>query len=212
MSLPAALLDQRPDIRQAEATLHAQSAALGVAIAQRLPNVTLSASVGSNAADIHQLFSPGNGLWSVVNQAVQPIFDAGQLLHAQRAQRAALDNAAASWRNTVVLALQNVADVLVALQNDEAALEAGLDEQRASERSLALASLQYKLGGVSYLSVLTAQQSTQNAILSLLRARAARYTDTIALYQALGGGWWHRADVPPPPEALGRGLLSSPLP
>ncbi len=212
VSLPAALLDQRPDIRQAEATLHAQSAALGVAIAQRLPNVTLSASVGSSAADIHQLFSPGNGLWSLVNQAVQPVFDAGQLLHAQRAQRAALDSAAASWRNTVVLALQNVADVLVALQNDEAALEASLDEQRAAERSLGLASLQYKLGGVSYLSVLTAQQSTQNAILSLLRARAARYTDTIALYQALGGGWWHREDVPPPPEALGRGLLSSPLP
>ncbi len=208
VSLPASLLDQRPDIREAEAALHQQSAALGVAIAQRLPNVTLSAQVGSDAADTHQLFSPGNGLWSLVNQAVQPVFDAGQLLHAQRAQRAALDNAAASWRNTVVTAFQNVADVLVALQNDELALAASLDEQRASERSLSLASLQYKLGGVSYLTVLTAQQSTQNAILSLLRARAARYTDSIALYQALGGGWWHRDDQPAPPP----GLLSSPLP
>ena len=208
VSLPSALLDQRPDIRAAEAGLHQQSAALGVAIANRLPNVTLTASVGSNAADIHQLFSPGTGLWSVVNQAVQPIFDAGQLLHAQRAQRAALDNAAAVWRSTVVTAFQNVADVLVALQNDEVALAASRDEQRAAERSLSLASLQYKLGGVSYLSVLTAQQSAQNAILALLRARAARYTDTIALYQALGGGWWHRRDLPAPPP----GLFSSPLP
>ncbi len=208
VSVPAALLDQRPDIRAAEATLHQQTAALGVAIAQRLPNVTLTASVGTDAADTHQLFSPGNGLWSLVNQAVQPIFDAGQLLHAQRAQRAALDNAAATWRNTVVVAFQNVADVLVALQNDELALAANLDAQQASQRALSLASLQYKLGGVSYLSVLTAQQSYQNAILSLLRARAARYTDTIALYQALGGGWWHRDDLPPPPP----GLLSSPLP
>ncbi len=208
VSVPAALLDQRPDIRAAEAVLHQQTAGLGVAIANRLPNVTLTASVGSDAADTHQLFSPGNGLWSLVNQAVQPIFDAGQLLHAQRAQRAAVDNAAELWRNTVVAAFQNVADVLVALQNDQAALAASRDEQRAAERSLSLASLQYKLGGVSYLSVLTAQQSTQNAILSLLRARAARYTDTVALFQALGGGWWHRHDLPPPAPAL----LSSPFP
>ncbi|WP_428392593.1 efflux transporter outer membrane subunit [Lichenicoccus sp.] len=208
LSLPAALLDQRPDIRAAEAVLHQQTALLGVDIAARLPQVTLTASVGSDAADIHQLFSPGNGMWSLINQAVQPVFDAGQLLHAQRAQRAAMDNAAALWRNTVVRAFQNVADVLVALRNDEAALAASRDEAHAARRSLSLASLQYKLGGVSYLTVLIAQQSTQNAILSLLRARAARYTDTVALYQALGGGWWHRADLPSPPP----GLLSSPLP
>ena len=208
VSIPSSVLDQRPDIRVAEATLHQQTASLGVAIAQRLPQVTLQATVGSDAADTHQLFSPGNGLWSLVNQAAQPIFDAGQLLHAQRAQRAALEAAEASWRNTVITAFQNVADVLVALRNDEAAVSANLDAERASRRSLELASMQYKLGGVSYLSVLSAQQTYQNAILSLLRARAARYTDTIALFQALGGGWWHRQDVPPPPP----GLLSSPLP
>ncbi len=208
VSVPSALLDQRPDIRAAEATLQQNSANLGVAIANRLPQVTLTASVGSESPDFHQLFSPTNGLWSLVNQAAQPIFDAGQLLHAQRAQRAALDSAAAAWRNTVVTAYQNVADVLVALQNDAVSLRASVDAERASARSLSLASLQYKLGGVSYLSVLTAQQSYQNASLGLLRARALRYTDSIALFQALGGGWWHRDDVPPPPP----GLLSSPLP
>ena len=208
LSLPSALLDQRPDIRAAEAVLHQQTALLGVDIAARLPQVTLTASVGSDAADIHQLFSPGAGMWSLINQAVQPIFDAGQLLHAQRAQRAAMDNAASLWRNTVVRAFQNVADVLAALRNDETALAASRDEAAAATRSLSLASLQYKLGGVSYLTVLIAQQTTQNAILSLLRAREARYTDTVALIQALGGGWWHRRDAAPPPP----GLFSSPLP
>ncbi len=208
VSLPSALLVQRPDILAAQETLHQQSAALGVAISQRLPQVTLQASVGSSAGDIHQLFSPGNGLWSLVNQAVQPIFDAGQLLHKQRAQKAALLEAAASWRNTVVTAFQNVADVLAQLQNDAVNLQYALTAAEAGQRGLSLASLQYRLGGVSYLSVLTAEQTYQTAVITLIRAQAARYADTVLLFQALGGGWWHRGDLPPPPP----GLLSSPLP
>ena len=208
VSVPAALLSQRPDIRAAEATLHQQTAALGVAIAMRLPNVTLTASVGSSAADMHQLFSPTNGLWSLVNQAAQPIFDAGQLLHKQRAQRAAMLQAAAQWRATVVSAFQNVADILTALQNDALVLDDAVAAQDAAARSLSLASLQYKLGGISYLSVLTAQQTYQTTVINLIRFRAARYTDTVALYQALGGGWWNRNDMPPPTP----GLLSSALP
>lgn len=208
VSVPSALLAQRPDIRAAEALLHQQTAALGVAIAARLPNVTLTAGVGTTAADVHQMFSPTNGMWSLVNQAVQPIFDAGQLLHAQRAQRAAMEQAAAQWRQTVVAAFQNVADVLAALQNDAVGLRAALAAADAAQRGLSLASLQFKLGGVSYLSVLTAQQTYQTASLTLIRARAARYADTIALFAALGGGWWNRHDMPPPPP----GLLSSPLP
>ena len=208
VSVPGALLAQRPDIRAAEAMLHQQTAALGVAIAARLPNVTLTAGVGTEAGDIHQMFSPTNGLWSVVNQATQPIFDAGQLLHAQRAQRAALDQAAAQWRQTVVVAFQNTADTLTALQNDAVALRYALDAQDAAARGLSLAGLQFKLGGVSYLSVLTAEQTYQATVITLIRARAARFADTVALFQALGGGWWHRDDLPRPPP----GLLSSPLP
>ncbi len=208
LSVPSALLEQRPDIRAAAATLHAQTAALGVDIAMRLPNVTLTASVGSDAANTHQLFSPTNGMWSLVNQAVQPIFDAGQLLHRQRAQRAAMLQAAAQWRGIVVSAFQNVADVLAALQNDAVALVYATTAQTAAARGLYLASLQYKLGGVSYLSVLNAEQIYQNTVITLIRARAARYADTVALYQALGGGWWRRDDLPPPPP----GLLNSPLP
>ncbi len=208
VSVPSSLLVQRPDILAAQETLHAQTAALGVAISQRLPQVTLQATVGSSAGDIHQLFSPGNGLWSLVNQAVQPIFDAGQLLHRQRAQKAAMLEAAAAWRNTVVGAFQNVADVLAQLQNDAVNLQYALTAAQAGQRGLSLASLQYRLGGVSYLSVLTAEQTYQTAVITLIRAQAARYADTVLLFQALGGGWWHRHDLPPPPP----GLLSSPLP
>ena len=208
VSLPSSLLAQRPDILAAQETLHAQTALLGVDISQRLPQVTLSATVGSSAADIHQLFSPGNGRWSVVNQAVQPIFDAGELLHRQRAQKAAMLGAAAAWRNTVVTAFQNVADVLAQLQNDAVNLQYALTAAEAGQRGLSLASLQYRLGGVSYLSVLTAEQTYQTAVITLIRAQAARYADTVLLFQALGGGWWHRHDLPPPPP----GLLSSPLP
>ena len=170
--------------------------------------MTLSATVGSSAADIHQLFSPGNGLWSLINQAVQPIFDAGQLLHRQRAQKAVLLQAADTWRNTVVTAFQNVADILAQLQNDAVDLQYALATDLAAQRGLSLAGLQYKLGGTSYLSVLTAEQVDQTASITLIRARAQRFTDTALLFQALGGGWWHRRDQPPPPP----GLLSSPLP
>nr|WP_225737382.1 efflux transporter outer membrane subunit [Dyella acidiphila] len=197
LTLPSTLVEQRPDIRAAEAMLHAQTAALGVAIAQRFPNITLNAAYGSEAASVGQLFTPTNVLWSAAAQAVQPIFDAGQLKHKQLAQQAQVRAAAAQWRNQVVLAFQNVADTLVALQNDARNLQYVLTAKQAAERSLQLASEQYKLGGVSYLNVLSAEQTYQSTLLALIRARTARFTDTVALYQALGGGWWHRQDDVP---------------
>jgi NodT family efflux transporter outer membrane factor (OMF) lipoprotein len=202
LTLPSTLVEQRPDIRAAEAMLHAQTAALGVAIAQRFPNVTLNASYGSDAATVGKLFTPTNVLWSAAAQAVQPIFDAGQLKHKQQAQQAQVHAAAAQWRNQVVLAFQNVADTLVALQNDARNLQYVLTAKQAAERSLQLTSAQYKLGGVSYLNVLSAEQTYQNTVLALIRARTVRFTDTVALYQALGGGWWHRQDVAPPATTL----------
>ena len=195
LSLPATLVGQRPDIRAAEALLHEQTAAVGVAIADRLPNVMLSASVGSDAYTAQRLFTATNGAWSLGLQATTTLFDAGQLKHRQYAQTAQMEAAAAQWRNQVVSAFQNVADVLVSLQNDAENLHYVLNAKQAAERSLDLATQQYKLGGVSYLSVLSAQQTYQGAALSLIRARAARFSDTIALYQALGGGWWNRKDA-----------------
>ena len=207
VSLPSRLLDQRPDIRAAEAQLHAATASVGVAIANRLPQFTLSAFVGSAPAKIGDLFTPGNGVWELLTQALAPIFQGGTLLHQQRQAVAAARGAAASYRSTVVGAYQNVADVLTAIEGDARALAANEAAARAAARSLSLAQLQFGAGGVAYLSVLTAQTQYQNAVLGLIRAQAARYTDTAALFTALGGGWWNRRDVPPPPENLLRSLL-----
>ena len=207
VSVPSTLVDQRPDIRAAEAQLHQATANVGIAIANRLPQFTLSAFIGSAPGKIGELFTPGNGIYSILTQALAPIFEGGTLLHQQRAAVAAAQGAAASYRATVINAFQNVADVLTALQGDAGALAANQAAERASARSLSLARLQYGAGGVAYLTVLTAQTQYQNAVLGLIRAEAARYADTVALYTALGGGWWHRRDLPPPPENLLRSLL-----
>ncbi len=207
VSLPSRLVDQRPDIRAAEAQLQQATAQVGVAIANRLPQFTLTGFLGSAPAKIGDLFTPGNGIYTLLTQALAPVFEGGTLLHQQRAAYAAARAAAANYRATVINGFQNVADVLTALQGDARALAANQQAERAAARSLSLAQLQFGAGGVSYLTVLTAQTQEQNAILGLIRAQASRYTDTVALYVALGGGWWHRRDLPPPPEALLRSLL-----
>ena len=207
VSVPSSLLDQRPDIRAAEAQLQAATANIGVAIANRLPQLTLSAFVGTAPARLGDLLTPGNGIFSIITQALAPVFQGGTLMHQQRAAVAAAQGAAASYRAAVVNAFGNVADVLTALDGDARALEASTRAEQAAARSLSLAQLQFGAGGVAYLTVLTAQTQVQNAILGQIRAQAARYTDTVALYVALGGGWWNRRDVPPPPENLIRSLL-----
>jgi NodT family efflux transporter outer membrane factor (OMF) lipoprotein len=207
VSLPSSLVAQRPDIRASEAQLQQATAQLGVAISNRLPQVTLSAFVGSAPGRIGDLFTPGNGIWGLTNQIAGPLFQGGTLLHQQRAAAAAMRAATANYRNTVITAFQNVADVLTALAQDAKALAANQDEERAAARSLSLARLQYEAGGAAYLTVLTAQTQYQNAVIGLIRARAARYADTAALFAALGGGWWHRNDLPPPPEGFLRSLL-----
>jgi NodT family efflux transporter outer membrane factor (OMF) lipoprotein len=196
VSLPSRLVDQRPDIRNAEAQLQQATEAIGIAVANRLPQFTLQGSLGTAPARIGDLFTPGNGVMSILTQALAPIFEGGTLLHKQRQAIASAQQAAASYRNTVITAFQNVADVLTALAGDARALQANAFAERAAARSLALARLQYGAGGVAYLTVLTAQTQYQNAVINLIRAQAARYTDTVALFVALGGGWWNRNDPP----------------
>ncbi len=207
VSLPSRLVDQRPDIRASEAQLHEATAQVGVAIANRLPQFTLTGFLGSSPASFGDLFTPGSGVYSILTQALVPVFQGGTLLHQQRAAVDAAQAAALTYRATVIGAFQNVADVLTALQGDAQALAANAEAERAAARSLSLAQLQYGAGGVAYLSVLTAQTQYQTAVIGLIRARAARYSDTVALYVALGGGWWNRDDVPKPPEKLLRSLL-----
>jgi NodT family efflux transporter outer membrane factor (OMF) lipoprotein len=195
LSLPSALVEQRPDVLQAQANLHAASAQIGVATANRLPNITLSANAGSNALAISQVFSPGTGFWNIGAALLAPIFDGGTKLHQQRAARYAYQQSAEQYRGTVLTAFQNVADTLVALNQDADALKATAAAADAAKASLGLARLQYKDGYAAYLAVLNAEQACQQARLNLVQAEANRFTDTAALFQALGGGWWHRPEL-----------------
>jgi NodT family efflux transporter outer membrane factor (OMF) lipoprotein len=194
VTLPSKLVDQRPDVRAAEAQLHAASAEIGVAIAARLPQFSLTGNAGATALAFESLGAPGNVFWTLAGNVTQTIFDAGTLLHKQRAAEAAFDQAAAQYQSTVIAALQNVADSLRALQSDADALSAAAAAQQAASASLEITRRQLQLGGVNYLSLLTAESAYQQALSSVVQAQASRYADTAALFQALGGGWWNRAD------------------
>jgi len=125
----------------------------------------------------------------------QPIFKGGQLVHQRRAAIAAAQEAAANYKSTVITAFQNVSNSLYALQADADALAAETAAESSAAESLKLVQAQFKSGGASYLQVLTAEQSYQTSAIALVKARAQRYADTAALFQALGGGWWNRTDV-----------------
>jgi NodT family efflux transporter outer membrane factor (OMF) lipoprotein len=196
VSLPSKLIEQRPDVRQAEENLHATSAAVGVAIANLLPQFTLNADIGSSALKLGQLFSPYTGFWDLGASLTETLFDAGALLHKKRAADAALDQAAAQYRGAVILACQNVADTLRALQADGDALRATADAERAAKRTFQLAQQQRTLGTISQVAVLNAEQNYDQAELAFVQAQANRYSDTAGLFQALGGGWWNRTQEP----------------
>ena len=195
LSLPSQLVAQRPDVRQAEEALHQASAQVGIAVANRLPNITLSADAGTMALEASKMFSSGNGFWTLAGGLTQPIFEGGALLHQQRAAQAAYVQAAEQYRSAVLTAFQNVADTLHALQQDAAGLKAAAEARDAAKTSLDLAEDQFKTGYAGYVPLLTAEQSYQQALLNLVQAQANRFADTAALFQALGGGWWHRADL-----------------
>jgi NodT family efflux transporter outer membrane factor (OMF) lipoprotein len=195
LSLPSALVAQRPDVLQAEANLHDASAKIGIAIANRLPNIVLTANAGSTAAAMDQLFTSGTGFWGVGAAATAPLFQGGTLLHQERAAKAAYVQAAEQYRSTVLSAFQNVADTLTALEQDAEAVKASAAAADAAKVTLDLAQRQLQDGYASYLSLLNAEQAYQQGVINLVQAQASRYADTAALFQALGGGWWHSADL-----------------
>lgn len=195
VSLPSELVAQRPDVRQAEANMHAASAQIGIAVANRLPNIQLTGNAGSTALAIGQVFGPGTGFWNLGAALTAPIFEGGTLLHQERAARAAYVQAAEQYRSAVLTAFQNVADTLVALEQDAQGLEAAGSARDAAQVTLDLSQRQYQDGYASYLSLLSAEQAYQQAQINLVQAQASRYADTAALFQALGGGWWHSADL-----------------
>jgi NodT family efflux transporter outer membrane factor (OMF) lipoprotein len=188
--LPSALVERRPDIRAAEANLHAASAAVGVAAAARLPQITLGANGGSAASSLAGLTNSSNLFWQVAGEVAQPIFEGGQLKHQERAARAAYDQAREQYRSTVLSAFQNVADAMQALELDDESLAAAVLADKAAARSLEISKKQVELGEVSAIQVLNAEQASHQARIALIQARAARYADTVALFQALGAGGW----------------------
>ena len=192
VSLPSKLVEQRPDVRQAEENLHFASAEAGVAIADMLPQIAITGNLGSSAFDTSDLFRGGTGFWSIGASLTQTLFDAGALLHKHRAADAALDQAGAQYRAAVILACQNVADTLRALQADAEAVQANATSARAAKEAFDLATRQQSLGTISFVAVLNAEQTYQQAELALVQAQTNRYSDTAALFQALGGGWWNR--------------------
>lgn len=196
LSLPSRLVEQRPDVRQAEENWHSACALIGVAGANRLPNFTLSADAGSMATIFSHLFNSGTGFWDVAGGVTQPVFEGGTLLHRERAARAAYTQAAEQYRSTVLTAFQNVADTLHALQQDADGLKAAAAAKDAAAVTLDLAKKQYQTGYVNYLGLLSAEMAYQQALINLVQAQTNRYADTAALFQALGGGWWNRSDIP----------------
>jgi len=218
VSVPSKFIEQRPDVQQYEALLHQSVAQIGVATANMLPQLTLQASGGADSLAFSDLFGPGTVIWSLIGGATQPVFKGGQLLHQRRAAVAAAQAAAANYKATVLSAFQDVANTLYALQGDADTLAANVLAERSAADSLALVELQYKAGGASFLQVLTAEQNHQTAAISLVKARAQRFADTAALFQALGGGWWNRSDPGARPQnaipapSFGDSSFSSPAP
>jgi NodT family efflux transporter outer membrane factor (OMF) lipoprotein len=196
VSLPSQLVEQRPDVRAAEEQLHSASAQIGVTTANILPSFTINASGGYINTGLPHLLAPQNLFWILAGNATQTVFDGGTLLHQLQGAKDTYQAAAWTYAGTVVGAVQNVADSLHAIQYDADALKAARDFQRAAKVSLDLAQQQMQTGNANILLLFTAQQSYLQASLQVVQARAARLSDTAALFQALGGGWWNREDLP----------------
>lgn len=190
VSLPSSLAEQRPDILASAALLHAASAQVGVATANLYPQITISGAYGWSTSTFSQLFTPSVKVWSYAAGLTQPIFKGGALLAERRAAIAAYEQAFAQYKFTVLQAFQNVADSLQAIEMDARTFRAQKQAEIAARQNMLLIQQQYKLGGVSYINLLTAQQQYQQTRIARIQAQASRYSDTAALFQALGGGWW----------------------
>ena len=195
LSLPAKIIEQRPDVRAAEAQLHAANAQVGVAVAAMLPQFSITGNAGGNADQFAWLFRSGGPFFTIVGGVTQPLFEGGTLLHTKRAASAALKQAAAQYQSTVIAAYQNVADTLHASLSDADALAADVEAENSAKVTYDLTRRQMEAGYVNYLALLSAETAYNQALLTRVQAQATRYGDSIALFQALGGGWWNRKEL-----------------
>lgn len=192
VSLPSKLVQQRPDVRASEALLHSASAQIGVATANLFPQFNITGSYGWTSSFLPGLFSANNKAWMLGAQIAQPVFHGGALFAQRRAAIAAYDQAIAQYKQVLLQAFQNTADVLRAIETDARTFKDAKAAEVAAYRNFIITSKQYKDGGVAYLNLLTAEQQYQQTRIASIQAQAMRYSDTAALFQALGGGWWNR--------------------
>jgi NodT family efflux transporter outer membrane factor (OMF) lipoprotein len=192
LSLPSKIVEQRPDIQAAEEQMRSANAQVGVAEANRFPQITLSGAYGGAASKFSQMFTDGGPFWNLTGNVDQTIFAGGTLLHRQRAAEQAYVQAAAQYKSTVIGAFQNVADTLHALESDADSLRAAIAAEQAAKNSLELATNQYREGYINTLTFLTFEQGYQQAVINRVQALSIRFIDAAALFQALGGGWWNR--------------------
>jgi NodT family efflux transporter outer membrane factor (OMF) lipoprotein len=192
VSLPSALVRERPDILQAEAQLHAATADIGVATANLYPNIMLSAALTESALTPQTVFTATGTAYSIGAGLTAPLFDGGRLRARRRAAIADAEAAADTYRATVLHAFTEVADLLSALGHDEAALAAAQRQQSTAEAALHFAETAYRQGGAGLIPVVIAERQLNNARLGVVRAEAQRYLDTIQLFVATGRGWEDR--------------------
>lgn len=195
VSLPSMLVRQRPDILAAEAQLHQASAAIGVATASMFPSFSLTGTYGTAGSSAHSLFADAGRLWSIVHAVDIPLFQGRRLWFGRKAAIDAYQQASANYRQVVLESFAQVADVLNALEFDAVVLQKQAEAQASAQEALRLLQANYRSGLVTYLDLLVADVQLHQVNIAYLQALAQRYQDTVALFIALGGGWWNRADA-----------------
>ena len=191
VTLPSELVRQRPDILAAEARLHSASAGIGVATAALFPSFTLNGAYGQTNTSLNELFKKTSNFWNLGADVTTPLFHGGTLWFNRRAAIEVYNQALADYRQTVLSSFAQVADVLRAVENDAEAVRAQSQALDAAEEALALIQANYGAGTVNYLQVLVADNQYHQAKIGYLQAQALRFQDTVALFVALGGGWWN---------------------
>ncbi|MDA8168911.1 MAG: efflux transporter outer membrane subunit [Nitrospiraceae bacterium] len=194
VSLPSDLARQRPDILASEAQVHAASANIGVATAAMFPSFALNGSYGLESTSIGNLFKSTSSIWSLGAGVTAPLFHGGTLSAERRAAIEACNQSLQNYRQTVLGALAQVADTLRGLEHDAQALNAQSKAVSAAEEALRLIQANYQAGTVNYLQVLTADGLYYQAKISYIQAQAQWLQDTVALFAALGGGWWNEGE------------------
>lgn len=191
VSLPSQLVKQRPDIRSAESLLHKASAEIGVATADLFPKFNILANYGWFSTTLSTLVNPMNNVWNYGGQIAQTLLKGGALRAKRKMAIAEFEYACARYKKIMLEAFLDVADVLHALEFDAELLQAQVNSEQNTQTRLQLITTQYQLGKTNYLSVLSAREAYLRAHLNVIQANAARYNDTVALFQSLGGGWWN---------------------